>query len=186
MVMPLILLILLGNWETYQYLRSVSVVERVAFSVGNLVSRRSQLKDDRTAGDSANIGTYFAAARQIAAPVPLIEEGGLILSAVHNDGSGVKVAWQRAEPAADGPASRIGTEGGPPTLPPTLTLGAGDTVIVAEVFYTFRPFRWTRAVWDDAPGGVTTYRRAVFWPRYGGLEQLVPNASGGAGGGHGS
>lgn len=184
-ILPVAFLMLVGSWETYAYMRATGIVERTAFTVGDLIARKSMLIDDAGTSDGDTIGTTYEAAREVARPLDLDGQGALILTAIVNTGGGPVIAWQRRAPfGLESAASRIGAEGGPPALPADPDFGpptvhVGDILIVAEVFHDFRPFVWSRSVWSDAPGQVTLYRRALFLARYGGIERLTaPGAPG--------
>lgn len=178
-LLPFILLLMLGSWETYAYLRAASIVDRTAFTVADTLARKSLLYDRSSADDGDFLGAYYEAALEIARPLDLADGGSLIVSAVHNDGDATTITWQRRAPYSSGGASSaIGGEGDSPTLltgeGAPVALRTGETVVVAEVFLPFRPFLWSRAVWSDAPLTVTLYHRAVFMARYGGIDQLYP------------
>lgn len=177
-ILPVVFLMLVGSWETYAYMRATGIVERTAFTVGDLIARKSTLIDDASTSDGDNIGTYYEAAREIARPLDLQGQGALILTAIVNTGAGPVISWQRRAPFGMGNAtSQIGSQGGAPTLPADPDFGpptvhVGDILIVAEVFHGFRPFVWSRSVWSDAPAQVTLYRRTLFLARYGGIDSL--------------
>lgn len=178
-LLPAILLLMVGSWETYAYLRAASIVDRTAFTIADTLARKSLLYDRTAADDGDALGAYYEAALEIAQPVDLADGGSLIVSAVHDDGDRTTITWQRRAPFSDRSASsEIGTQGATPVLLTgegrPVTLRTGETVIVAEVFLPFRPFLWSRAVWSDAPLTVTLYHRAVFMARYGGIDTLHP------------
>lgn len=184
-ILPVAFLLLVGSWETYAYMRAAGIVERTAFTLGDLIARKSTLIDDAGTGDGDTLGSYYEAAREVARPLDLERQGALILTAIVNHGGGPVISWQRRAPfGLSHAASRIGGEGGPPVLPADSDFGAppvhvGDVLIVAEVFHDVSPFAWSRRVWSDAPGQVTLYRRALFLARYGGIETLAaPGAPG--------
>ncbi len=179
LLFPFLFMLMVGCWEAYAYMRAASIVDRVAITVGDMVARKSLLYDRVGASDSDNLGAYYEAAEQIAVPLDLAATGGLILSAVYNDGDHTEITWQRRAPySGDDAVSRIGGQGEIPTMinsaGQTVTLRPDETVIVAEVFYRLQPFFWTSAVWEDAPLSVTLYHRAIFMSRYGGINELTP------------
>jgi Flp pilus assembly protein TadG len=173
LLLPVLLLLMVGSWETYAYMRAVNIIDRTAAIVADTVARKSRLYDDSSASDGDNLGAYYQAALEIAQPLDLTDGGTVILSALHNDGTATTLAWQRRAPySSDSHASKITgpvvtTKDGVP-----LVLQTGETVIVAEVFLTYQPFLWSRAVWADAPLQVVLYHRAVFLSRYGGIDTL--------------
>lgn len=177
LVMPVVILIGFGCWETYTYVRAASIVDRVATTVADLIARKSTLYDDTDASDSDNIGAYYEAAELIAEPLDLSQNATLIISAVYNDGDSSKITWQRtATFSTTDSTSRIGSEGSTVTLvneeDTDIDLREDETVIVAELFYDYDPFAITSAVWSDAPTNITLYRRAIYMSRYGGINEL--------------
>lgn len=175
--LPLLLLLMVGSWETYAYMRAASIVDRTAVTVADTISRKSTLYDNDSPDDSDNLGAYYNVALEVAQPLNLTNGGSLIISAIYNDGDSTTISWQRRAPYSDPTrTSRIGTQGGAPTLQTSqdkaVTLRTGEIVIVAEVFLPFRPFLWSRAAWSDAPLQVLLYRRAVYMARYGGIHEL--------------
>lgn len=176
LVLPVLMLMFLGSYETYLYIRAVSICERTAFTIADLIARRgANMIDDASGDDSNNIGIYYAAAPQIAEPLALSDNGSLIISSVYNDGTGngAQISWQRSAAfSKTAHKSTLGTEGGAAQLPTGLTVGDSDGLIAAEVFYTYKPFVMSAFYWADAPGDVTIYRRALYRPRYGTMNQL--------------
>lgn len=181
LVTPLIMLLLLGFFEAYMYIRTVGLVERAAASVANTMARqRGSLNDCAAATDALNLGTYMEAAVQVADPVNLAVGGEVIVSAVDwpNNVPAPRVAWQRRSLYADTKyASALGTQGQQASLPNGLAAvveRGNDTLLVAEVFYRFTPFAMTAPFWPGAPGAVTVTRSAYFRARTANLGALTP------------
>lgn len=183
LVTPLIMLMLLGFYEAYMYVRTVGLVERAAVSVANTMARQTaSLIDCADTNNSLNLGTYMLAATLVADPVNLARNGEVIVSAVNwPDNANVaapQIVWQRRSVFA-GPdlPSGVGVQAGAATLPANLA-GAitrgNDTVLVAEVFYRFTPFAMTAPFWSGSPGTVTISRTAYFRARTANLGFLVP------------
>lgn len=170
-VLPLILLMLLGFYEAYMYIRSVAMVERASASVANIMGRQlSQLRDCNNASDALNLGTYVDAVTRMTSPMPLATQGEVILSAVSNVNNVPRVRWQRrSQFKVAGTVSVLGVQNAQAKLPAALNaLVIADntvTILVVEITYRFVPFAMTANFWSGSPGAVTIQRVAYFRPR---------------------
>lgn len=185
LVMPLMLLMLLGFYEAYMYIRSVAMVERATATVANIMGRQfSQLRDCNDSTNSLNLGAYVDAVVRMASPMPLSTQGEIILSAVANVSNGPTVRWQRrSQFKVNGTVSVLGVQNAQAKLPAALNaLLIADntiTVMVVEVTYRFTPFAMTANFWSGNPGAVTISRVAYFRPRTIDLINLVPAGTAG-------
>lgn len=186
LVIPILLLITLGFYEAYSYIRSVSMVERAAANLASMMGRQvEQLKDCAEPSDALNLGTYVDVAQRLVSPLPLATQGEVILSAVYNPGNNIpRVRWQRRSTfKQSGVASVLGVQNAPANLPSGLdALVRTDdsiTVMVVEITYRFRPFAMTEKFWSGSPGEVTISRVAYFRPRTIDLLNLVPASGSG-------
>lgn len=191
MIIPIIVIFLVGCAEAYFYFRAVGIAEQVAVSTASLVARQPTLNDCTTSGfaDPTNLETYIGssgAAAIIAQPLALTRSGETIVSGVVNPGPAsnaqLTVAWQRHSPyAIDGAHSAVGSEGSPASLPASLAATVqpanGDTLIAAEIFYTFTPFPGVQSLLPSLPASVTIVRRAYARARYGNLGTLTEAAA---------
>lgn len=169
-VFPLILLIAVGFYETYMYVRTVAQLERAVSSVANMMGRQTvSLVDCGDADAAMNLGTYVAAAEIMADPIWLKDNGQIILSAVDfpANRSAPRVAWQRRSTyQIDGATSVLGRQGWNASLPNGMTVvqGDGDTVLVAEIFYHFKPFAMTTPILSlKLPVAWVTLHRTAFF-----------------------
>ncbi len=121
--------------------------ERIAATLADLVAGNQVPPNERQMGD------LFAAVPAIARPFPFGDDGNVVITAVVGIDDPVddeiqnKIAWQRCmRPGSH--ASRIGrqwtgsvdiADGPGVALPGGLELGQNQMVIVAEVFYPYRP-----------------------------------------------
>ncbi|HLO75577.1 MAG TPA: hypothetical protein VK196_03885 [Magnetospirillum sp.] len=181
-LLPVICLIVTGFYEAYSYIRAVSLVERTAASLANIMSRQtSNLIDCRTADSALNLGTYMAAAERVSQPLSLAKNGQVFLSAVDNPSGSARVAWQRRGTFDFiDVGSVLGLQGTTAKVPTGLTpdMGNNDTLIVAEVAYRFRPFAYTAGVWPGNPGVVTIQRAAYFRARVSAQNTLLAPTNG--------
>ena len=109
-------------------------------------------------GDDQNVvrlENLIDAAKHAIKPFELADNGVVFVSSVIGvEGSPPTISWQM---------------GGDATLPEGFTLVAGDTAIIAEVFYDYTP--WMFEGYAE-PG--RQYHRSMFRPRFGSLSSLDP------------
>ena len=170
MLAPLFLCILLGFSELHQYLRALSIVERTAFSIGDMVAQRPSLHDSNSPSDSSNIGVYWQAAAVSAQPLDMAENGMVVITVVNDGGvAKPKIAWQRSAPGWKSKATTQISAAKP--LPAGVPFYARDNTVVVEVMYTFTPFQ-ALALFLPKDKLPTTelYRRVYFRPRFNDLD----------------
>lgn len=159
LVLPVLLLLSLGSVEVARFTLLGLKLQHAATTLADLASRDEVLT-------AATLDDLFNAAERIAAPFDLATDGVLIVTGVAaEDGSGPLVYWRRAAGALSAP-SGIGALGGAADLPDTLAVDDGETVVAAEVFFTYR--RWLLGVIPDR----TVRRQAFYRPRLGTLREL--------------
>lgn len=179
LLFPLAVLVLVGFSELYFYVRAVAIVERVTSATADMVAKRATLNDCVWTNDSAHLGTHLLAAETMAEPLTLAANGMVIMTGVTDPGAGPTIAWQRRSAYwLTGVAATVGGEGQSPVLPGALTVkvAAGsqaDTLVVAELFYRYRPFAGVRTLLPDLPGEVTIQRRAFARSRWGTIGTLT-------------
>lgn len=183
LVIPILLVVTLGFYEAYSYIRSVAMVERAAANTASIMARQvSPLQDCSDNRDALNLGTYVDVVQKLVAPLPLATQGEVILSAVSNIGNVPRVLWQRRSTFKQtGITSLLGVQGAQATLPSDLNaLILADnsiTLIAVEISYRFAPFAMTSKFWSGSPGEVTISRVAYFRPRTLSQLTLVPPSS---------
>jgi Flp pilus assembly protein TadG len=171
LLLPVFLLILLALLEVYLFFRTVAIIDRTAFELGNLVAEKAVLIDSNAGTDANQIGIFWVIAPQLAQPLDIESKGSVIITDVKDAGNGKPViAWQRSVSGwGTGDASQLS---GSSPLPQGFPFYEGDNTIVVEVFYHFSPFQAAKTFWPDAPGSVTLYRRVYFRPRFQNLDTL--------------
>ncbi|HVI52739.1 MAG TPA: hypothetical protein VM661_16140 [Candidatus Sulfotelmatobacter sp.] len=175
MLIPMLVLLLVGSYQLYAYMRATSLTERTSITLSDMVSRRStQAVDCALTTNGSYLGTYFDAATRMIEPLTLDGNGMVILSAVHNVNGSATVAWQRRSVyQIKGVSSAVGAEGGKAVLPGGITVQTnGDTVVVAEVFYNYVPFAGLSNDNAMLPKAQTISRASYFRARYGALDSL--------------
>jgi Flp pilus assembly protein TadG len=190
LVVPLMLMVLLGFTELYMYMRTVSNIERTAFTLADSIGQMQQVIDSTATDNSTNIGSIWAAAAVLAAPSTLSTNGGVVVTSVcdastscttpistpaQSAGAGTPmITWQRKAPWNT--AAMTTQETSTNILPKTWPFRSGDSAIVVEVFYTYTPFSMTLPFWKSAPGTQTIYQR-VYVRQRDGQPLLIKAAS---------
>lgn len=172
MMIPLLMLLLVGFYEAYMYIRTVAQLERASASVGSMMSRQTRtLSECSQATSSLNLGTYVEATTRLMTPLPFARSGEVIFSSVgRGAGGNPQVLWQRRSTfTVAGAASALGKQGDTATLPTDLAnvviADPNINILVAEVFYRFTPFSMTSTWWPQGAGAVTISRLAYLRAR---------------------
>ncbi|HRY22791.1 MAG: pilus assembly protein [Geminicoccaceae bacterium] len=159
LILPLLILFCFGTVEVGRFVLLQMKLDQLAASVADLGTR------DRTLS-AATIDDIFAAGAHIVRPFDLAADGRITLSAVGlTAGDQPRVLWQRRSGGTLDLPSETGTVGSPATLPDEITLAVGQTVVVAEVSFSYR------GMFGLLPERITT-KRAYFRPRLGSLQEL--------------
>lgn len=160
LVLPVLMLLLVGAADvTWLYIAD-NKVQRTAAVLADLTARAAEISP-------ADVDDLFQAAREVAAPLDFAGSGRAYVSSLANDGSGARVAWQRATTGGLAVASRVGSTGGPADLDGALTLAQGEQLIVAEAFLEVQPLFGLLV-----QGPQRLYVRALQRPRYGTVALL--------------
>lgn len=182
LLMPVAIFLLLGSFETYQYFRADALVARASFAVANGVAMQQKIFDRNQCTQSDTICTYNTIAQDLMTPLNYEAHGGLVISAftTREVGSGASKhtewyfnppdrGWRKSYVGSGGsssPESRIAdTDDFPPPR-------AGDTLIVAEVFYEYEPYFMSSKFWSSMGGTKMLYSRFYFRPRFEELGSL--------------
>lgn len=156
--LPIAVSLTLNGVEITRYILLHQKAERASMTVSDLVSQGEAL----TLNDLTNI---FRAGAFITEPFDFDADGAMIVSSVVGSASGPTVEWQRAygQPPE---SSGAGSQGGNATLPQGFVVNQGDSVIMAEIFFTYRPMVADNALLGGVIGQRTVYNYAIFRPRY--------------------
>lgn len=173
LIFPIAVLLLVGLVESYLYMRSVLIAERVVSTLSMMIAKRQYIGDCNQTNRPDYLGNLFLAAEYMAEPMSLPANGMLIVSGISNPGSGTPanagtiINWQRRTSyKLEGAKSDLGVQNAKPVLPdgiivkPTAGLQA-DTLIVVEFIYKFRPFPGTHTFISDLPTDIT-FRRTSY------------------------
>jgi Flp pilus assembly protein TadG len=133
LILPLLMLLLLGVYETSRLIMVNQKLQNSSFILADLVARDKTITED----DVTNI---FLAIRTLIEPFDFAEAGTVILTSVGAPSDdNPRVNWQRVGAGSLAVASAVGVPGGAAALPDELSIRADETIIVAEVAFQFAP-----------------------------------------------
>jgi len=160
---PVLVVLLLGALDVGWRILAEYKLQRTAATLADLVARDRQVTE-------SGISDAFAALAAISAPFDLENDGRAIVSSIHDDdGATPEILWQRSSPSGIDVDSRLGAEGEIADLDTVVDLEAGESIIVAEVFYRFDPLIGFFLEDDQL-----LYFRWVATPRFGSLDEVLP------------
>lgn len=181
LIIPLMVFIIIGTMELYQYFRAAAVLNRAAFTLADGVAMQRELFAGGACDKSDSICTYGAIAPDLMTPLDFASNGWLIISAYSatepaKGPNPPPVTWENAAAWVRQYAGS-GTGGAAPAsqLDPSSefpTANEGDTLIVVEVFYDFVPFALSANFWEALAGSRRMYSRAFLRPRFADLREL--------------
>lgn len=156
---PILMLLLLGGVELSRFILLHQKVEKVAYTVSDVVAQSTSVT-------RSQLDQIYTAAEQIMLPYSFGADGVVIVNSVYKSSSNATptIRWVYQGGGTLARTSQIGVANGNATLPPGLTLNDKDNIIIAEVYYTYRPLLTGSMI------PVTDiYKMAIFKPRLGAL-----------------
>jgi len=179
LILPVAIALVFACVEMYQFYRAAALIDRVAFTVANGVAMQHNLYDKNQCTKSDDICVYSTMAHDLFQPLDYDSGGGLVISAyaatdpdingnvVWKDAAEWSKAYKSASSSSSNPVSRLSDKS---LFPPAKV---GDTIIVAEVFYSYDPFIMTSRLWTSLGGTKELYSRFFFRPRFEELRTLL-------------
>lgn len=153
--LPIWILLLLGSTDAAYMMIVTQRVDRIAYSVTDITSQSELLTN-------ADVNSILLAASELMQPFTFGSDGIVILSSVYKPaGQAMKISWQRSGGGTLARNSKIGIAGAVPSMPNGLTLADNENVIIAEVYYDFRPMFMNAGILSRGD----VYRVAVYKPR---------------------
>lgn len=177
-LMPVMIFLVFGCFEAYQYYRAAALLDRVVFTVANGVSMQRELVEDRDCSKTDDICVYGTIAQDLFKPLDYDGRGGLAVSAyaATEPAENGTVTWKDQpewrkpfKGAAAGALDTASKLSDKSVFPPA---NVGDTIIVAEVFYDYEPFVMSSRFWASLAGTSHMYSRFFFRPRFDDLRVL--------------
>ena len=161
-LVPIMTAITLSSIEIGRYALLNQKLQHAATSMADLAARDGALTVDQ-------LDSLFAAVPSITQPFDFLNRGRAIVTSVHAEiDNDPEVAWQRGGGGSLTATSQIGTPGNDANIPSALPARAGDTIIVAEIYFEFHP------LFDILLDVQTLRRTAYVRPRIGLLTTLDP------------
>ncbi len=157
---PLLALLLFGTVDGARYVLITQKVERVAATLSDVTSQSDTIT-------STQLGQIITAAGQVLQPYDFAADGYAIISSVTKTGANAPVVNWQYRSTGTIQTSHIGVSGGAATMPANFTIAAGETVIVAEVFYAYKPIL-NGYLYNNNQ----IYRTSIYKPRLGSLTTL--------------
>lgn len=153
--LPIWIALLVGSTDA-SYMMIVSQrIDRIAYSVTDIVTQSETIS--RT-----DLDNIMLAAGQLMQPFEFGSDGVVIVSSVYKPaGAALKISWQHIGGGTLPRVSKIGLANGAPTMPNGLTLHDNENVIIAEVYYAFKPMFIDAGILSAGD----IYRVAVYKPR---------------------
>lgn len=159
LILPLLILLCFGTVEVGRFVLLQMKLDQAVASIADLATRERGLNND-------TVDDILTAAAYIVQPFDLDANGRLTLSAVGLAADDQpRILWQRRDQGTLPLPSETGTVGALANLPAEIVLTDGQTVIVAEVSFSFRGM-------FDLLGERVINKRAYFRPRLGDLREL--------------
>ena len=166
MAMPILVLILTGGFEVTRFVLLHQKLDRAASSMGDLISQAPSLTESQ-------ITQIFGAMQYVLSPFDNSANQLVVVTSIGRNGNNPPhINWQRTGAGTlnvDLTTAGIGTGTQTPNLPAGFTVDAGDTVIVAEVFYNYAPFLFPGTTFAS-----TFYHRSFSRPRLAPLDTVQP------------
>jgi len=162
-MMPILVFVMLAGVDLVRFAMLQQKLSRAAVTLADVTSQYQSLS-------VAQVDQIFDAVTYVIAPFPLGPNGQVIISSISKTGTNpVVVDWQRFGPGTASAVSNYGVAGGNATLPAGFTVNAGESAVVAEVFYDFTPLLFPQVL---PPRRVE--HSSLFRPRFDALSTLAP------------
>jgi len=155
LTLPIWILLLLGTSDVAMLLLISQRVDRIAYSVTDIVTQSNVV----TKTDLSNI---LLATGQLMQPFTFGDKGVVIVTSLYKPtGKALQISWQYTGGGTLARVSKIGKVGDTPTLPTGLSLNDSDNVIITEVYYAFTPMFASANILSARD----LYRLAAYKPR---------------------
>lgn len=160
LIAPVLVALMLSGVEISRFILLNQKIERVSVTMADLTSQAESLTE-------ADLDGLFQVSGHVMAPFDLMTDGQVIISSINaKDGNPAVISWQRSFGVLAN-ASGFGGEGGAPTFTGGFSVNDNESLIVAEVYYTYEPL-----VISGVIDPVTLYNASYFQPRIGSLDTL--------------
>lgn len=160
---PVLAMLFISLAETGIYLLLHVKLQHAAVSVADLITRDENVNE-------STVSDLFEAIPLILSPFSIGEDGVVVVSAVGRVGNGpTRVLWQRRGAGPMVRDSDIGAQGEAVSDPEGIPVGPDETVVVAELFYDYKP------IVLPIFGPREIVKHAFYRPRLGALQEIDPD-----------
>jgi hypothetical protein len=160
LILPILVMFSAGTIEYSRLILLTQKLQSGAFILADLTARDKTLSTDQ-------LGDIFLAIDQVIRPFELGDNGHAIVTSLGADEDDEPlVNWQCGGAGTLDVESKLVEDGAVVELPGDITLGYGETVIAAEVFFDFEP------LFGVGLGPRVIHRFAFYKPRLGELTEL--------------
>src|SRR5262245_1827231 len=134
LVISTLIVILMGCFECGRYILLNQKLDRTSSSVADLIAQANGIT-------TSVLSDTYAAADEQTQPFDLAAHGRVIITSIYKPASTADIVWQcKGGGSYTAATSTIGSKGGTATLPTTLPVDVNENIVVAEVFYDYKPF----------------------------------------------
>lgn len=174
-VLPLLVFLMLGMVEIYQYFRVIAVVDRSAFTIGNSLAVQTELKElqcQQHSYDPSELCAYARMMPQLMQPLSY-DRGGLQIHYYQSNEDPVQASWEPQwayQCAAGSSFCQSEATVAAPAQAPLPIPGRADSLLVVTTQAEYQPFSISSGLWSQLKGDpVLLSARAFFRPRHGGF-----------------
>lgn len=156
LTLPIWIMLLLGGWDVGYLLILSQRVDRIAYSVTDIVTQQETVT-------KADLDSIFLAAGQLMQPFSFGADGIVIVTSLHKPAGGnTVISWQYSGGGTLPRTSKIGDPSTTtPAIPGGITLNDNENIIIAEVYYAFTPLFINAGILHEED----LYRVAIYKPR---------------------
>ncbi len=164
LILPVFILFLTGAIEMSRYVWVNHKILRLSAEISDLVTQSQSMS-------VTEIDVIFSAASYLLDPFDMGANGVIIVSSVSGTGEDPpQVNWRQCGAGTLSVAGQVGAEGADATVP-NLVVDPLDNIIVAEVYYNYKPLMFDNII-DDTQ----LYRVAIHSPRIQSLISILREA----------
>jgi len=167
LVAPILCLFSLASADVVRYVRTVSLVERSAGEIANILAQSQVLNE-------ADVSAIIDAAAMATTPHNVTGPSGrVILSGLSRAAGVTRVVWQRQRGGLSA-ASQLGVENSTASLPNGFALEDGQTAVAAEVIFEFQPWIFATGFVNAPTNVLRAWGTSLMRPRGGALDAITP------------
>lgn len=160
LILPILMTLVFATAEFGRLIMITQKLQNGTFIIADLAARDETLTEDQ-------LDNMFLALDNLIEPFEFGPSGTAIVSSITADIDGDPIInWQRNGAGTLEQTSTVGLIGQEASLPESLTLAAGETILVAEVHYQYSP------MFEITGQGSLLSKFAYVRPRLGTLEAL--------------